>query len=284
MSDTFAIRSASGDIPATIRRPAQARADADADASAPGAPESPAVLLLHGTASSRDEVGGMYRRLADALAIRGITSLRIDFAGCGDSTRAQTDFTVVSQLADAREAFDWLRHDDRIDAARIGLLGFSQGGMIATLLAGDEPAVAALASWSSGIVEGGAFSALGSQFEPAEGGDPRAGAVTLDLGFRTFEFSREWFRQAQSMPLARAIGRYGHPLLAVACSADNVVPPTASLELIRHAASVDIEFRMLAGGDHVFEALNAGSTLADTVIDMTAHWFAARVAPAVRQR
>jgi len=43
----------------------------------------PAVLLLHGFASSKDEVGNMYAREAKALAEKGIASLRIDFAGFG---------------------------------------------------------------------------------------------------------------------------------------------------------------------------------------------------------
>lgn len=45
----------------------------------------PAVLMLHGFASVRDEVGEMYKRLAAELGERGIASLRIDFRGWGES-------------------------------------------------------------------------------------------------------------------------------------------------------------------------------------------------------
>ena len=45
----------------------------------------PAVLMLHGFASSKDEVGGMYQRLAAQLGEQGIASLRIDFRGWGES-------------------------------------------------------------------------------------------------------------------------------------------------------------------------------------------------------
>ncbi|MEF2977343.1 alpha/beta hydrolase family protein [Subtercola sp. YIM 133946] len=295
----FGIASALGDIPATLVTPdtsdlsgarapgaraagaraagAQAvgeRLDVPTDPrEADGRPGVPAVLLLHGTASSRSEVGGMFVRLAEALAARGVASLRIDFAGSGDSTRPQTGFTVASQLADAQAAFDWLAAEGRIDAGRIGVLGFSQGGMIATLLAGREPQVAALTLWSSGIVAGGAFGVFAPYFEGLEAVDE----ATVDLGFTTFTFTREWWLQAQSMPLVGAIGRYGHPLFVVAGSDDDTIAPDASLELLRHAASADVEFRMIANADHIFRALDAGSPLADTVIELTASWFAHRL-------
>ena len=45
----------------------------------------PCVIMCHGTASDKNEVGNMYADLADSLAAKGIASVRFDFAGCGDS-------------------------------------------------------------------------------------------------------------------------------------------------------------------------------------------------------
>jgi dipeptidyl aminopeptidase/acylaminoacyl peptidase len=68
----------------------------------------PAVLMLHGFASHKDEVGDMYLREARELAERGIASLRIDFAGTGDSQQPYTDNTWTGMVADAVIAYDWL--------------------------------------------------------------------------------------------------------------------------------------------------------------------------------
>src|SRR5687767_10964644 len=74
----------------------------------------PAVLMLHGFASHKDEVGDMYLREARALAQRGIASLRIDFAGTGDSQQPYTDNTWTGMVADAVTAYDWLVASPRI--------------------------------------------------------------------------------------------------------------------------------------------------------------------------
>ena len=44
-------------------------------------PQAPCVLMVYGRASQKDEVGGLYQRLAVSLANRGIASLRIDLRG-----------------------------------------------------------------------------------------------------------------------------------------------------------------------------------------------------------
>lgn len=254
------IPSADGGIPATWAVPA-------------GGVTGPAVLLLHGTASHRDEVGGMYAGAAAALAVSGIASLRIDFAGCGDSPRPQADYTVTSQLADARAAFAWLCGRDDVDSSRIGVLGFSQGGMIASLLVGSEPRAAALATWSSGIVASpyGAFGVLAPAF--AHGAEH----TLVDLGFRQFTFSRTWWDEVRAMDLAAALASYDRPLLALAGADDDLVAPTASAALVGAAASRDATVVEFAGADHIFNVLGPGEDLSAAVIETTADWFAQRL-------
>lgn len=44
--------------------------------------------MLHGWVSNKDEVGNMYKDLEGFMAKDGVASLRIDFAGSGDSKQA----------------------------------------------------------------------------------------------------------------------------------------------------------------------------------------------------
>lgn len=236
----------------------------------PGTSASAAVLLLHGTASQRDEVGGLYARLADALAAHGIASLRIDFAGCGASTRPQASFTVSSQLADARAASAWLRA--RSSVPQVAVLGMSQGGMIALLLAASDPSLSGLVTWSAGVLTpselSGAFPGL-----LADG----ASSAVVDLGYRTFEFSREWLEEFRSMDLAGAALDLSMPLLAVCGSADTVVDPAASLRLVSGVRSADRTLVQLPDADHVFNVLSSDA-IAQRLLAVTSDWLVATLA------
>lgn len=239
----------------------------------------PAVLLLHGTASSRDEVGGMFRRTADALAAAGVASLRIDFPGCGDSDRPQVAFTVTNELADAQAAFDWLCDLEAVDAERVSVVGFSQGGMIATLLAARDPRVAGLVSWSSGLIptddRNRSFAYLFQNEEDA---------VTADLGFMEFTFSREWFDEFRTVDLEAAIRQFHGPVLAISGSADDVVSPASSIALVTHAPGADRTLVQIPGGDHLFNVLtDDGTDVSPFVIETTVDWIAARTLRALRE-
>lgn len=149
-----------------------------------GAANAPAVLLLHGFGSSKDEVGGMYARIAKALAEKGVGSLRIDFRGFGKSDGDTGATTVDLQVEDAKTALIFLGKTTGVDKARIGALGFSLGGGIAMILAGDMPSdVKALATWSSVGDFHKDFIGVLSQanFDKAA----KDGIVGIDLGWRT---------------------------------------------------------------------------------------------------
>ncbi|MBL8600064.1 MAG: alpha/beta fold hydrolase [Devosia sp.] len=99
----------------------------------------PAVVMLHGFGSSRDEVGGLFALQAAALAAEGIASLRIDFRGTGESAGDMADTTFEGLLADAATARAYLAEVEGVDAARIGVVGYSFGAAIAMLDPGPMP-------------------------------------------------------------------------------------------------------------------------------------------------
>ncbi len=114
-------------------------------------PGSPAVVTISGSGrTDRDlrlpGVGGYrgFRDIADTLTRAGIAVLRLDDRGVNGSDPGPTDATFVDEVADIRAALAHLRARPDIDRERLGLVGMSQGGIVATLVAEEEPDLAAV--------------------------------------------------------------------------------------------------------------------------------------------
>jgi len=105
----------------------------------------PAVVLISGTGhNTRDEdVWGhkIFLILADALNRRGIAVLRYDKRGVGGSTGDYDAATTVDFTSDAEAAVIWLKTQREIDPHRVGVLGHSEGGVIAPVVAAEDKSV-----------------------------------------------------------------------------------------------------------------------------------------------
>jgi pimeloyl-ACP methyl ester carboxylesterase len=106
----------------------------------------PAVLLLSGSgAQDRDEAVFGHRPflvLADYLTRRGIAVLRVDDRGVGGSTGDFDKATAVDYASDAMANVTYLKSRKEINHELIGLVGHSEGGMIASMVAVQSPDIA----------------------------------------------------------------------------------------------------------------------------------------------
>lgn len=99
----------------------------------------PAVVLISGSGQqNRDEelLGHKpFLVLADWLTRQGIAVLRYDDRGTGGSKGEVSNATSFDFADDAEAVFDWLRHHRLVDKRHVGLLGHSEGAMIASVVA-----------------------------------------------------------------------------------------------------------------------------------------------------
>lgn len=106
----------------------------------------PAVVLISGTGhNTRDEdVWGhkVFLVLADALSRKGFAVLRYDKRGVGSSSGDYDSATTSDFTSDAAAAVAWLKTQPQIDGSRIGVLGHSEGGIIAPAVAAADKSVA----------------------------------------------------------------------------------------------------------------------------------------------
>lgn len=79
-----------------------------------------------------------YRGVADALARRGVATLRLDDRGVGGSNAPVRGATSETFARDVEDALAWLRARPDIDGARLALAGHSEGGLIAPMVAARD--------------------------------------------------------------------------------------------------------------------------------------------------
>jgi uncharacterized protein len=106
----------------------------------------PAVLLITGSgAQNRDEeIFGHkpFLVIADFLTRRGIAVLRVDDRGTAESTGNFATATTADFATDVAAGVQFLLKRPEIDTQHIGLLGHSEGGAIAPMVAVRMPEVA----------------------------------------------------------------------------------------------------------------------------------------------
>ena len=109
--------------------------------------QTPLVVLCHGFTGNRDG-DGHFQPLADLLAADSIATIRVDFAGNGESEEPFTSYTLQSMYDDIESAIEYMR--DLYPIGQIGLVGHSMGGRAVSLHLSDQIAAAALWSPANG--------------------------------------------------------------------------------------------------------------------------------------
>lgn len=102
-----------------------------------------AVVLVSGSgAQNRDEelMGHKpFAVIADYLTRHGIAVLRYDDRGVGGSSKGSADDTTLDFATDAMAAVEYLKSRNDIDTTHIGIIGHSEGGLIAVIDAAMHP-------------------------------------------------------------------------------------------------------------------------------------------------
>lgn len=124
----------------------------------------PVVVLISGSGpQDRDETVANHKPfwiLADYLTRQGIAVLRFDDRGVGKSTGNFSDATTADFSTDVISAVNYLKSRADIDTNNIGLIGHSEGGIIAPLAANQTKDVSFLVLLASTGIPGSEISLI----------------------------------------------------------------------------------------------------------------------------
>ncbi len=133
-----------------------------------GTRKYPVVLLISGSGpSDRDETFAGHKPflvLSDYLTKKGIAVLRYDDRGRGASTGDYASATTLDFAKDAASAITYLKTRSDINSKHIGIIGHSEGGIIAPIVANMlEEDVSFIISLAGTAIPGSELSLLQSQ-------------------------------------------------------------------------------------------------------------------------
>ncbi len=211
----------------------------------PTTDQCPMVILMHGIFSSKDFIP--MPQLAKGLAKAGIASIRFDFDGHGKSEGRKQDMTIGKELADARAVWDYVLSLPYVKG--VGLLGHSQGGVVASMTAGrlaDEnvkPSGVVLIAPGSVIKEacqGGKF--FNARFDPK---DPPEYIRCWGL----YKLGREYLVTTQQLDIYGTAATYQGPVLLLHGDRDGIVPMWCSERYIQTYGS-NATLKVVEGENH----------------------------------
>lgn len=242
-----------------------------------GVANPPVVLLLHGFTGKRDELAipsvnneGIFARAANAWAKDGVASLRIDFRGSGESDGKFEDTTISGQIKDALAAIDFLQTEKKVDASRLYVVGWSQGGAVASGVAGRSPhPIKAVALWAPASNPAATFvDILGKDYVKA-GLESGGKAVTTKLPWGAeVSLKTPFFEDLYKIDPVAELAHYPGPVFVAVGTNDPVVKPQPAmgqLLLTYHKGPGELWVRPM---DHSFNSFQNVETV-DALIAAT---------------
>ena len=260
------------------------------------------VLLITGSGpQDRDEslLGHKpFLVLSDYLTRKGIAVLRADDRGTGKSTGTFATATSADFATDVEAGVAYLKTRSEIDPHKIGLVGHSEGGIIAPMVAARNPDVAFIVMMAgSGVPGDQILTAQLQAIEEANGKSHEEAAkdasreremISLvetekdeavlekelkekmsgevpepQIGAQIKTLTSPWFRYFLTYDPATALRKVTCPVLAINGEKDTQVPPEQNLPAIRkaleEAGNKHFEVDELPGLNHLFQTAKTGS-------------------------
>jgi len=225
-----------------------------------------AIVTVTGSgAQDRDEAIGLpgfrpFRQIADSLGRSGIAVLRMDDRGTAASGGTFKGSTSADFAEDVRAGLAYLRTRPEIRADRLGVLGHSEGAIIAPMVAEKEPALHVIVLLA-GIAQPGR-TALHFQIKNGYERDTKLTAekraemiAAIPARIDTMMAADPWMKFFLTYDPAAAMRRVKTPVLILTGSRDQqAVPEEVPLmeKAFKEGGNKDVTARVLPDLNHLF--------------------------------
>ena len=187
-----------------------------------GADNVPMVLMCHGFTGKKEGDNDHFLTLGNMLAQNGIAAITIDFAACGDSGDTSENYTLSNMQDDMDAAIEFMKDTYSIDETKIGIVGHSMGGRVATEYLDNVQAAVLWAPANGDGLSGLEFlNDYNGLYETAKA----EGSVDSgwDCNGEDFILSRQFFWEMEESHPLEELSSYTNPLLVAFGDNDDVI-------------------------------------------------------------
>ena len=191
--------------------------------------------------------------IADRLARAGIATLRYDDRATGQSVGGDMkNATSVDLAEDAAAGIEWLRAQKRFK--KVGLLGHSEGGLIAFML-GAQKKVDFIVSLAGPAVKGDSI----LLYQSRNSGSPLAKGITMEY-LRNMMKGNKWVEWFMDYDPTENIAKTKCPVLALNGTMDCQVPAAQNIPVLRRllAKNKKTIIKECEGLNHLFQHCDTG--------------------------
>ena len=213
------------------------------------------ALFAHCFTCGKDVLAA--KRIAGALAAKGIAVLRFDFTGLGSSEGDFANSTFSSNVADLVRAADHLRETRKAPAI---LIGHSLGGAAVLAAAAQIPELKAVVTVAAPSDPAHVTHLFADRIEDIR----KHGKVEVSLAGRPFQIKREFLDDIAEHKLMDHVARLHKALLIMHSPTDDTVGIDNATRIFV-AAKHPKSFVSLAGADHLLSDRRDGMYVADVI-------------------
>ena len=230
----------------------------------------PAVLMIHGFMSSRNNDNHMLARISKKIVEAGIVAARIDLCSMGENLYSRENYGMKVMTDEVKASFKYLQSLPYVEENNVGLLGHSLGGRL-VFTCSTLPAKI-IVSLNGAINTSEPLEMAYDKFQM-----DNLGYCIVHTSSGGVELVYRRFFDELKTTLNDNIKNFKNPILVEVCTSDPTLDPNISLNFIKNCHMDNVDSFTVENANHTYNVETGDFTKLNEVIGKVVPWISSHI-------